>query len=142
VIVDVQRGLEDLPGGGEVRRRLLDTSLQKLREVASEYIEQVIMDRATMTALMEMGDVIVEFGVARQSDRSLADGPMEVEMSAVDQSAVELAEQFYNRANEIAAALHSSDPGDAQSQLDLAASLNRLGDVHLKLGDTNAAVAF
>ena len=68
VIFDVQRSFENLPGGGEVRRRLLTTSLEKLEEVATEYVEQATVDRSTMVALMDMGDVILQFGVGEERD--------------------------------------------------------------------------
>ncbi len=59
VIFDVQTSFENLPGGGEVRRRLLTTSLEKLEQVATEYVAQATVDRNTMVALMEMGNVIL-----------------------------------------------------------------------------------
>ena len=45
VISDIQGGLKQVPGGVEVRRRLLQTSLEKLDSVAKGFVEQAALDR-------------------------------------------------------------------------------------------------
>ena len=55
-------GLRNLSGGGEIRRRLLQTSLTKLAEIAKQYVNQATVDRQTLIALTGMGDAILELG--------------------------------------------------------------------------------
>jgi serine/threonine protein kinase/tetratricopeptide (TPR) repeat protein len=143
VIFDVQRGLEEFPGGGEVRRRLLTTSLEKLQEVSTEYIAQATVDRNTAVALMDMGDVILTFGVGEKSDEISPTASAETtEATANQRSAVTLAQTFYVRAHDIAADLAAADPNSAEAQQDLSLSYSKLGGVHRTLGDTTSALAF
>ncbi|MGD9715206.1 MAG: serine/threonine-protein kinase, partial [Thermomicrobiales bacterium] len=143
VIGDVQRSFENLPGGGEVRRRLLATSLEKLEQVAAEYVRQATIDRNTLVALMEMGDVILKFGVGEQPDDAAPAVSHELpELSAEQQGAVSLAQEFYTRANDIAQALAAADPSNNQAQWAMSLSYNNLGDVSLQLGDSEAARNF
>lgn len=62
VIRDIQGGLEGLPGGSEVRRRLLVTSLDKLQSVSSKFLSQASIDQNRLIALIGMGDVFLKFG--------------------------------------------------------------------------------
>ena len=67
VIADIQSGLADLPGGAELRRRLLSTALAKLEFVATEFINKTMVDLATIDALNEMGSIIQQFGVGEST---------------------------------------------------------------------------
>ncbi len=141
VIFDVQRSFEFLPGGGEVRRRLLTTSLEKLKQVATEYVAQATVDRNTLVALSDMGNVILRFGVGDQESGLISnEAAVRAELSVEQQSAVELAAQFYARAHDIAESLVAADPTNTQAQRDLSISYNKLGDVQLQLGDTPSAL--
>lgn len=125
VITDIQGGLQGLPGSGEVRRRLLKTSLERLESVSAQFLTQAAVDRSTWLALNEMGDVILTFGTDPTADQL---------------SAVQLAESYYQRAFQIARSLAETDPNDVQKQYDLSNSFNKLGNVFLKLGRTNDAL--
>lgn len=126
VIGDIEHGLRNLSGGGEVRRRLLKTSLAKLEEVATEYVGQATVDRQTMMAIAGMGDAVLEFG---------AD-----EIVAEQASAVKLTETFYRRAHEIATKLAEDDPQNREAQRDLALMEQKLGYMQLWLGNSALAL--
>ena len=146
VITDIQGGLQGLPGSGEVRRRLLKTSLGKLQSVSTQFLTQAAVDRSTWLALNEMGDVILTFGTDPTVDPSLrrreltSEFSISTEPTADLHSAVQLAESYYERAFHIAKSLAEADPNNVQKQLDLSLSFNNLGNVCLKLGRTDLAL--
>jgi serine/threonine protein kinase len=137
VIFDIQRGLENLPGGSPIRSRLLGTALKQLEKLSGEYVQHSSVDRQTAAALMEMADSIIRLGVSPADGR----GESARELSQMDsKSAVESARRLYARASEILQVLVKADPNDAQAKRDLSVSYNRLGDVHLQLGATDKAL--
>ena len=62
VIFEIQRGLENVPGAGDVRRRLLNTALQRLQQIAGEFAEAGTADRQTMAVLNDLADVFLRVG--------------------------------------------------------------------------------
>ena len=136
VIFDVQTRLRKAsPAAVKSARRLLTTSLAKLEEVATEYVEQATVDRNTMVALSDMGDVILQFGVGEERDSLPVDASTPApELSADQHTAVTLAASFYTRAHDIATELAAADPSNSQAQRDLSVSYNKLGNVQLQLG--------
>lgn len=137
VIQDIQVGLKSATGGAEIRRRLLAISLERLARVSSEFLEQVELDRTTMIALNEMGDIILGFGV-EQSTLSVNESLLPA--SAGEQhSAVELALEFYKKTLEIAEEL-AEESDDLESQLELAFAYNDLARANERLGDSTEAL--
>lgn len=139
VIQDIQGGLRDLPGAGEVRRRLLATSLEKLKFVSREWVEQAAVERSTWQALNDMGDVILTFGMDPENAEAMSGADRE--LSSESQSAAELAESYYQRAFSIARTRVEADPNDTEKQHDLSSSYHVLGEVYVKLGRTGDALA-
>lgn len=136
VIQDVQGGLRDLPGSGEIRRRLLTTSLDKLASVSVAWIDAAALDRSTWLALCEMGDVILLFGV----DEEATPGSPSSTQNTKD-SAVELAETFFLRALAISEKLAADTPDKSSAKHDMSISHSNLGRVYLEMGRTEEALS-
>lgn len=138
VIEDIQGGLRSVQGGGEIRRRLLLTSLDKLGEVSTSLVNQTTVDRNTMVALLELGDVVIQFGTNDEDEietQELAEA-----LSSEQQSALTLALTLYSRGFEIAEELSKNSPEDVQAQQDLASAYDRMGTVKTKLGDSTSGL--
>ncbi len=139
VVFDVQASLKNLAGGSNIRRRLLTTALARLESVADEYLAGTGQkDRATIAALLNLGDVVMELGDPEPVSISLdspADqvnkGPLNSEM----RSAVLLSRTLYEQALKIAEERSNADPGDLLALDDVATLYGRLGGVHRRLGD-------
>ncbi len=129
VVFDLQGGLRNIPGGGDVRRRLLRTSLAQLEQVATEFASKSSVDRTTMVAFSELGDVLLRFGDPDESETPFEDTDSE------RQTAIQMAMSLFRKANEIAKQLLAADPSDSQSQRDLMFSHYRIGSVHTELLD-------
>lgn len=140
VIQDIQGGLKSLPGGSEIRRRLLVTSLDKLQDVSTSLVTQTTVDRNTMLALSELGDVVLQFGGDPNIDTNAA-GELPT-LIAEQKSAVELAQTLLTRAHEIAVELANDSPNNEQAQRDLANTLDRLGTVQWRLGESTQALEY
>lgn len=132
VIRDLQVGLTNLPGGGEVRRRLLSTSLKRLEMIATRFVGQASVDRDTMLALQQMGQVVLRFGATENGDDSAAD-------KAIQSSTVRVAEQLLRRAHQISLALVEAKQDDSIAQRELAVSHDWIGEVEEQLGRSEAA---
>ena len=139
VIFDVQRSLTNLPGGGTVRRAILSSVLEQLEQVSTQYVAQSAVDRNTMAALMELGDVILSVGNVWHvsSEPGNADDPAETVPRAT--SALATVRRLYERARAIAQQLAAARPTDTQAQRDLSVSLSNLGDLALTQGDLGEA---
>ena len=132
VIHDIQAGLKTLPGGGEVRRRLLNTSLEKIQQIATFYVDQTLVDQQSLHALLEMGEVVLNYGADLSSDLNTVE-------SAESLSTVKTARLFFERALEIAES-DSYTPLEVAHESDLINSLLNLGHVQLLLGDMSTAL--
>jgi serine/threonine protein kinase len=134
VISDIQSGPAKVSDSGEVRRRLLKTSLAKLEQLSTKYIDQASVDHQTITALFELGSLVMELG-ATETDNDAA-----VHSTEVQSSAISLAEQFFERAHQMAKNVAEKFPDDGESQRDLALSFDKLGALRMRLGETQAAL--
>ena len=106
---------------------VFENRVAQLDQVATRYVEQAVVDRQTMVALIEMGDVVRLFGVEDASDAEGEDLPVE------RRSAVQLARKFYGRALEIASGIAANDSSSVEAQEDLSLAYERFGDVQLLL---------
>lgn len=138
VVDDIQGGLEGLPGGGEIRRRLLKTALSRLDNIVSTTIEPGRADHQRIWALFKMGDVVLRFGAdTPHASEDSSDNPADQELQ---QSTVSLATKFYNRAHKIALELSDANARDKQTQRDLATSYSKLSSVLLQAGKLEEAL--
>ncbi len=137
VIFDIQRGVENLPGSSQVRRRLLDTALRQLEKLSGEYTQQSAADRDTAAAFIELGDLMLQFGGGPGDGTT---NPGSVAGTGASTSAMESARGLFARSLGILEALSESDPSNAQAKLDLALPYRKLGSVHLQLGATDKAL--
>lgn len=61
-LVDVQRGLANVPGSASVQRNVLTTVLNKLGEVSSEFGDDNNADLSNAMALIDLGDLLSRVG--------------------------------------------------------------------------------
>jgi tetratricopeptide (TPR) repeat protein/tRNA A-37 threonylcarbamoyl transferase component Bud32 len=137
VIFDIQRGLENVPGAGAVRRKLLNTALERLQQIAREFAESGGADRQTVVALTELADVFLRVG---QGEPDADDGASADDVSR--SGPLDAARDLYEQANDIAKTLAAADPTDAQAQRGLSFSYSKLGNVSLQAGQVTEALAF
>jgi tetratricopeptide (TPR) repeat protein len=131
VIFHIQRGLRNVPGAGEVRRKLLSRALQALKQIADEFAADGVADRQTGVVLNEMADTVLHIG--------LSDNDVTIE-GVEAQTPVQFALALCRRSFGIMERLAASDPTDTQAQRDLSVSYSRLGDVSLQTGPVQEAV--
>ena len=141
VIFDVQSSLINVPGGADVRQRLLTSILPQLDKVSTEFIAKSDVDRNTMAALVSLADTILQLGGGGSPLREEGERSGGEESSPEQNSATLTAERLFRRAHGMAKQLAQSDLHDPQNQQDLSILLQRLGDVYLKLGRTEDALA-
>ena len=122
VIFDIERGLQNVPGALDVRRRVLKTAIDGLNQVV-RFSQGSQVDRDTAVALGETGDVLMRLGGS-------------------EKDAVSTARRFYEQADAIFRKLAEGEPRDARAQRDLAISYGRLGDVAAQMGQTEAALKY
>ncbi|MCA9122823.1 MAG: protein kinase, partial [Planctomycetales bacterium] len=155
VIFDIQRSLEDIPGGASVRNRLLVSVLPQLEKVSNQFASKSAIDRNTMAALTYLADTVLQLGTVGQASSRSFVGPAssqpgtssdDAAVAAVDlgrsaaaptpesRSAALTAERLYQRAHEIAKQLAATYPNETTAQHDLSISFIKLGDVFRKLG--------
>ena len=127
IVFDLQAGLENLPGGADVRRRLLRTSLDRLDRVATRFIGDSAVQEGTSQALLEMGEVLRRFGP--DDDEPTADG----------RSALAVARSCFERARDIAAELVATRPEDPRQPRRLLAAHAALGQLAYDEGRLDAA---
>jgi eukaryotic-like serine/threonine-protein kinase len=131
VIIDIQGGLEDVAGAGPVRRKLLNTALDRLQQISTEFAGDGAVDRQTMLAFNDMADVFLRVGVGIDADDY-----------AAGSSPSESARNLYERANDIAKQLAAASPADPRAQYELSISYNMLGHASLQAGDVQEALGF
>jgi len=146
VVIDIQQGLKTVPGGANIRRRLLATSLAKLEKVATDVVSQSSGDRSTLKALLELGDVVLQFGT--DSSTPLPDRVTTTKIATNEgKSAAKIAQSVFLRAHEIATSLdkETSDKeasGIELAKLDLLATGLALGNLTMRLGDSENASTY
>jgi tetratricopeptide (TPR) repeat protein len=128
VVFDLQMGLENLPGGADVRRRLLRTSLDRLDRIATRFIGDTAVQAGTAQALLELGEVLRRFGP--DDDETRVDG----------RSALAIARSCFERARDITAALVSASPDDLFQSRRLLATHAALAQVAYEEGQYDTAV--
>lgn len=126
VIFDLQRALQNVPGGAAVRQRLLVTALEKLDQVSTVFAAKLAIEHSSIGALIELADAFVQLGQVEQ----VGNGPHL-------RSATLSAERLYSRANEMALELTHKKPNDPFLLSGLSITHSRLGDIYLKLGRTD-----
>jgi tetratricopeptide (TPR) repeat protein/energy-coupling factor transporter ATP-binding protein EcfA2 len=117
VVDKIHARLKGQPNQQELRKELLAEALAGLKEVARA-VDTSQADHATIWALIELGDIFreIEFGGLPEARKQ------------------------YDQAHALARRLAETDPRSAPAQRDLAASLDRLGDVQLQQGDSKGAL--
>jgi serine/threonine protein kinase len=100
VVTDIQQGLAQFPGTGQIRRKMLKKALNALETVSTELLDQAQVDLSTAKALRHMGEVLRSFGLERTGDDTYSQ----------DRSAIRLAESYFSRALEIATQLAEGEP--------------------------------
>jgi len=141
VILDIQLGLKNVSGGANIRRRILSTSLAKLEKVASEVVSQSRSERSTLKALLDLGEIILQMGT--DSAASYPGQLATTKITSKDgQSASKIALSAYQRAYEIATTLLSQMPNEPQAKQDLLSCCRILGNLHLRLGDSETAAKY
>lgn len=131
VVDDIQNGIRHVPGGAEVRRRILATSLSKLERVATEVAGKAQVDRRTMISLADLGETISRFG--SQSDDP---NPLDTATSSTEKSPSEIALQLLDRSHQLALQLYEQHPSVQLAALDLAISYERLASLYTVTGKT------
>ena len=131
IIIELQRGLEDLPGAGKIRRRILNVSLEKLDEVAREFVAQSSVNLDTAIAVSELGDLVMRFGIDEEAEDSV--------LTNERKTAVEIARLFYEKGLEIFKALAESE-SDRKTVYNLAVSYVKVGDLDIEIGAIDTGV--
>jgi len=141
VVIDIQQGLKTVPGGANIRRRLLATSLAKLEKVATDVASQSSGDRSTLEALLELGDVVMQFGT--DSSTPLPDRVTTTKMATNEgKSAAKIAQSVFLRAHEIATSLDKEISGNKLAKPDLLSTGLALGNLNMRLGETENASTY
>lgn len=134
VINDLQQSLADLPGGGQVRKRILTTAMTRLSDVSTDFVTQASVDYPTMVALLQMGDLVLQIGNhGTEVDASAED-------SASDESISEAAWKFYSRSHDMAMQLATEYPQNFEIRESLVIARCRIGDLYLASGQLNKAL--
>jgi tetratricopeptide (TPR) repeat protein len=144
VIFDVQRGLRNLSGSAPLRRDLLRSVMRHLEKLSGEFADRSTVDRDTMVALSEMGDVILRLGTEASGGAEVQGAPTDDNASLSDEArgAAAAARSLYRRAFAIGQRLAESNPGDVEAQRSLSVCYDRLGDVTVQLGQTADALKY
>ncbi len=129
-LVDVQRGLTNVPGSAAVQRNVLTTVLNKLGEISNEFAD----DQANLSnamALVDMGDLFSRVGT---KDIQL-NSPL---WNQTTRSPLEAAGGMYAEAMKIA--LHSSSHGDDDARRFIALIQLKQAEVLRKMARTPEAL--
>src|SRR5581483_2153695 len=102
----------------ELRKKLLGRALEGLKAVAREADTDAAIDRATAWVHLEFGDIFLNIEAGGTAE----------------------AKKQYEQAHDLARRLCEANPKSAEAQRDLSVTLEKLGDVYLKLGDKEAAL--
>ena len=130
-LVDVERGLADVPGSAAIQKNVLTTVLQQLSDVSSEFTDDQRLDLDNAMALVDLGDLFARVGT---SDIRL-DFP-HLEQKAV--SPLEAANAVYAEAMSIAT--RSMDRQEREAQRMIAIIQLKQAEVLRQSGRTADAV--
>jgi len=131
VIRQLQSGLKNVPGAAAVRQKLLATALDGIEKISTQHVAQALVNRGTMQGLLELGDVVMQYGVEPETSLPRRVGQRE--------SSLKIAADLFQQAHEIAVQLVSSSADPNLAQRDLAVTLWKLGHVEQVRGDTRMA---
>lgn len=107
-LMNVERGLNNVPGGAAVQKNVLTTVLNKLAEVSQEFADDREVSLANATALINLGDLFSRVGT---KDITL-DLPQK---NQVPLSPLEAASEMYGEAMRIAKQLETKEGKDCRS---------------------------
>lgn len=130
VIFEFQNGLRSV--AGEVRQRLLTIALRRLKSVADNFQARAFLDRHAVVAMMELGDLILQIGVAEANE-----APDKVESEPLD-----VAQRLFEGAFDAAKRLSELDPSDTVAQQDFANVCTSLGNVNLRRAKLDVALSW
>lgn len=122
VVIDLQAAIEQLPGGDSVRLLLLQTAMTKLTEISNDYLDHASVDRTTVIALGDLGDLAQKLG----SD-GFENALPEEDTTAL--TGLELADRFYRRALEISLDLIAEQPSDREYRRLLSVCYFKRGEI-------------
>ena len=120
---EISDALKNLPNSGEIRRKLVSTIIEKLDDVATQYIDDAKMDLATIDLLMNLATNICEFDTE-------------------DKETVESARKIYVKANGLAEQLAKEQPNDVATLKRLNLSRNHLFRIAGAQKDQEATIKF
>ncbi|XZE52193.1 protein kinase domain-containing protein [Planctomycetaceae bacterium SH139] len=139
VVGDLQLELRNVPGAAKVRRRILQTSLPKLDEIATEFVSAENVDAETAWVLINLGDLSLELIL---DDESKADtSPTAGTESNGPTAPIDLAAKFYQRALAISQRLVRENPDNVNARSKIALAYDRIASIASRRGDTNEALA-
>ena len=169
VVLRIQRSLSKINAAQEVRKGLLETSLQGLDKVAASLENRVDVNRTTMLANKDLGMIYLLVGdrdgqnattrslkhlnvasrIARQivEANSSTDGLRDLSIAEescgdvhLERGEFELAMSAYQRALEASQKMATLSPHDPLVRRDQAFGWEKIGDVHMKKGDFDEAL--
>ena len=117
VVFDIQQKLANVPAAHSVRASLLDTAVDRLRDVARGLETAPRADLNLAVAHLELGDVFLAVGGSGGRDGTIE------------------AHRQYQRGNDILQDLSSIKPNEWLVQQNLSVSYERLGDTFRRLGE-------
>ncbi len=142
VISDVQGGLRQLSGAGEIRRSILKTALEKLKGLTPEFVPQSEVNAEVLLAIRELGDLALEFADPDATGSLSEPIPVSARSrSAEESSSIQTALAFYEQALHLAEQVANELPADSNAQVQRAISYVRVGEAREKLGDLEGAKA-
>ncbi|MGB7329081.1 MAG: protein kinase [Rubripirellula sp.] len=116
VIDDLHNGIADFPGSDQIRRKILETSLEKIELIAKENIDEDVLSLSNVALLHNLGHNLDRFG-------------------STDQKALTVARDFHNRGHQLAKRLAQRYPNDLKTQSAYASSCQMLADVVISQGE-------
>jgi serine/threonine protein kinase/tetratricopeptide (TPR) repeat protein len=118
VVGDIRARLQGQPAQQELRKALLSRAEAGLKEVAREADTAMAIDHETIWVHFELGDIFLE----------------------LEQGGSAEARKRYEKAHDLARQVWEANPDSVEAQRDLSVSHEKLGDVYLRLGDSQAAL--
>ena len=125
VASDLQKAVADLPSGGAVRRRLLDTSLKTFEEVATPLLAQDRVGRREVYTMLDLSTTLLNFGGGLDGEEA---------------PATRMAGRLASRALDRAADLRDANPRSPDNARTLTSARMRWADYLLRSGRSAEAV--
>lgn len=123
VVNEVDGSLENVAGAGEVRRRLLNGVLERMKTVSDQYQSRAAIDLQTFVSLITLTELTERIGLAQ---------------GAPGAGATIYSKDLLERAHVIAKALVEAEPTNQRAQRALSISYSKLGGNALRSGDLEA----